>query len=257
MKHSEIIAHRGASVDAPENTLASIREAWTQGANNVECDVRLSRDGVVILLHDDNLLRTTGINQSSLKCTYAEIAALDAGSWKGPRWCGEKVPTLHDALEATPPGKRWTIEIKGGLALVPYLCEELKRACACGWVSWKQIDVISFDFAALLAIRMKLPDVRIMYLVSHWKAAPNPLLDDIITLCRAAGLHGVSLHYPHLTGPEVVEKIHAAGLLCATWTVNEIDLVLRFRHWGVDLITTDLPGVMLRAVRELQGSETA
>lgn len=148
-----IVAHRGASHDAPENTLAAFREAWAQGADNVECDLRISKDGAVIVLHDETLLRTAGISKRPQELDFDELRQLDAGSWKGPEWCGERISALRDLLQITPPGKRWTLEIKGGMAMVPMLARELQHAVGCGWVGWQQLDVISFDYAALLYLR--------------------------------------------------------------------------------------------------------
>src|SRR5580698_8356847 len=101
----EIIAHRGSSFEAPENTLAAVNLAWRQRADAVEIDVHLSRDGRLVVIHDSNTRRTTGVNRKVARQTLAELHALDAGRWKGLTWLGEKIPSLEEVLASVPPGK--------------------------------------------------------------------------------------------------------------------------------------------------------
>ena len=122
-KTVEIVGHRGASYDAPENTLASIRLAWQQQADAVEFDVWQSKDGQIVLLHDKDTKRTAGVEGKVDERTYAELSRLDVGSWKSPEFAGEKIATLSEALKLTPAGKRVFIEVKCGPEVVP----ELKR----------------------------------------------------------------------------------------------------------------------------------
>src|SRR5262245_65624278 len=109
----EIIAHRGASHDAPENTLAAVRLAWEQGADAVEVDVQLSKDGKLVVIHDDNTKRSGGFARKVRAQTLDELRRLDVGRWKGKRWAGEKIPTLDVVLEAVRSeerrvGKEWS-----------------------------------------------------------------------------------------------------------------------------------------------------
>ena len=103
----EIIAHRGASYDAPENTLASMRLGWEQKADSNELDVYLSKDGQIVLLHDATTKRTAGKDKPVIEQTVEELRTLDAGSWKGTQWAGEKIPTLAETLQILPEGKRF------------------------------------------------------------------------------------------------------------------------------------------------------
>ena len=97
---SYIIAHRGASFDAPENTLAAFRLAWDEGADGVEGDFMLTADGQIVCFHDVDTQRVAGTARSSSESTFAELASLDVGSWKGARWRGERIPSLADVLPA-------------------------------------------------------------------------------------------------------------------------------------------------------------
>src|SRR5688572_30548440 len=111
-----IVAHRGASFEAPENTLAALRRAWELGAESSEIDVRLSADGAVVLMHDDTTERTGAVDRAVRDQTLAELRALDVGAWKAPGYRGERIPTLAEALDATPPGRMLFVELKTGAA---------------------------------------------------------------------------------------------------------------------------------------------
>src|SRR5438477_1876233 len=92
----EIVAHRGESADAPENTLAAFRLAWERHDDAIELDVHLTADGQLIVCHDPDTRRTTGVKKVIKETPLAELRELDAGRWKGPQWAGEKLPTLDE-----------------------------------------------------------------------------------------------------------------------------------------------------------------
>src|SRR5438445_6957075 len=108
----EIIAHRGASYDAPENTLASVKLAWEQKADAVEIDVHLSKDGSIVVIHDANTSKVAGVRKRVSDQTLAELKGLDVGRWKGPKWASERIATLDEVLATVPERKRLFIEIK-------------------------------------------------------------------------------------------------------------------------------------------------
>ncbi|HSG69711.1 MAG TPA: glycerophosphodiester phosphodiesterase family protein, partial [Planctomycetaceae bacterium] len=107
----EIIAHRGASYDAPENTLASVNLAWEQNADAVEIDIWLTSDNQIVLMHDKTPKRYGGPDTLVSEMTLEQLRALDVGAWKDPRWKGEKAPLLSEVLPLVPAGKRLFIEI--------------------------------------------------------------------------------------------------------------------------------------------------
>ena len=108
----EIVGHRGASHDAPENTLAAIRLAWEQGADAAEFDVYLSKDGKIVVIHDKDTKRVAGVDRPVVGQTLDELRRLDVGKWKAPKFAGEKLPTLNEMLATVPAGKRVFIEVK-------------------------------------------------------------------------------------------------------------------------------------------------
>src|SRR4051794_3938882 len=99
----EVIAHRGASHDAPENTLAAIKLAWQQEADAAEFDLHLSRDGKLVVIHDADTRRVAGVDKRVAEQTLAELRRLDVGAWKGPRFAGERIATLEEVLATVPP----------------------------------------------------------------------------------------------------------------------------------------------------------
>ena len=108
----EIIAHRGASHIAPENTVVSANAAWENGADAVEVDIYLSADGKIMVIHDSTTKRTTGSDYKVGETDSGILRSLDAGSWKGTEFAGEKIPFLEEIIETVPRGKRLYVEIK-------------------------------------------------------------------------------------------------------------------------------------------------
>lgn len=245
LRAAQIVAHRGASYDAPENTLASARLGWEQGADAVEVDIHLSRDGYLPVLHDPNTKRTTGRDAAIKDLTLEEIRALDAGTWKDARFAGEGIPTLDQVIALLPAGKRLFVELKTGPEVVP----ELARCLARTGMSGSTVTIISFNYETLLEVRRQLPDYPTQYLVSYRvpdpkapPAKPQPTLDEVIAQARAARLTGLDLRHTWPLTPEDVARIRAAGLELHVWTVDDPAIARRWIGLGVDSITTNRPG---------------
>lgn len=238
----EIIAHRGASHEAPENTLASFNLGWAQGADAGECDIHLTRDRQLVVIHDEDTRRTTGVAGRIAGRTLAELRALDAGRWKARRWAGEKIPTLAEALATIPRGKRLFIEIKSGPETVPVLARLLKRSR----LPLKRVVIIGFSLPVMTLAKRALPKVAV-YLgadtrhVGRRRVWTTPV-EELIALAQAAKLDGLDVD---ATGPidaAFVARIHGAGLKLFVWTVNTAARARRLAAAGVDGITTDKPG---------------
>jgi glycerophosphoryl diester phosphodiesterase len=241
----EIVAHRGASYDAPENTLAAHLLAWEQGADLVETDVHLTRDGELIVIHDKTTPRTTGRPGVVAELTLAELRGLDAGTWKDPRFRGERLPTLDEQLMRIPAGKRMLVELKVGPEVVPALARSLARCGATPAI----VTLISFNAATLREIRRTLPSYRTLYLMGYKAPAPGdpkakapPRIEDVIVEARAAGFTGLDLQYTWPLTPADVARIRAAGLELHVWTVDDLDVARRWIGLGVASVTTNRPG---------------
>jgi len=238
----EIIAHRGASHDAPENTVASSKLGFQQKADGVELDVYLAKDNSLPVIHDATTKRTTGVDGKIKEMTLAEYKKLDAGTWKNAKYAGEKIPTLDEMLETVPKGKKMVIEIKDkDVAIVPPMIESVKRMK----MTPKDALFISFNYPVLLATKKALPEYTALYLASYkpdkTTGEVKPTLDELIAQAKEAKFEGLNLDYKWPIDEAFVKKIHGAGLKFYVWTVNDAEVAKRLVAAGVDGITTDRP----------------
>lgn len=234
-----IIAHRGASHDAPENTLAAVRLAWEQGADAVEIDVHLTRDGRLAVIHDPDTQRTAGEARVIAEAGFADLRRLDVGRWKQPCFAGEGIPALEDVLALVPAGRRLFVEIKAGVAAVAALQRALAAAPP---LRAAQLAVISFDLEVAAAAKRALRDREVCWIADSGAEAPRATLDDIIADARAAGLDGVDLEAGWPLDRARVQQIHALGFQVYVWTVDDAPVARRAAAAGVDGITTNRPG---------------
>lgn len=245
----EIVAHRGASYDAPENTLAAFKLAWEQKADAIEVDVYLTKDGQIIVLHDKDTLRTTGVKYLPAEKTLAELRALDAGAWKAPQWKDERLPTLAEVLATLPEHGRIFIEIKCGAEILP----ELRRVITASGKKNEQISIIDFTFDTLVKARPLFPGIELLFLhggthdkktgVRHY-----PDIEELAGKAQQAGLDGLDLSRTFPITAEAVAKVKARGLKFAVWTVNLPEDAIRLTAAGVDAITTDRPAFLREAL---------
>jgi glycerophosphoryl diester phosphodiesterase len=230
-----VIGHRGASADAPENTLAAFRRCWDAGVNWVETDVQPTGDLVPVLFHDDDLDRTTDGTGPLRSTGIVELSALDAGGWFDPSFAGEPVPTLHATLSALPPEGRVMLEIKGPHAPADLIAElAVIRATGSSGRVWP----ISFEIEVLRELRTAIP--------TGWfgvnREEPD---DDPVAVCRE--LSAASYHPDHrivLDRPGIVQTLHAAGISVVVWTADDPDSWSALPAAGVDGIITNTPAAL-------------
>ncbi len=249
-----IIAHRGASAVAPENTLAAVRAAWEMDADAVEIDVRCSADGRAVVIHDARTRRTTGVNLRVAAATLAQLQALDAGRFKAVRWTGERIPALREVLAAVPPGKRLVIELKAGPELLVPLHEDLSASLADGALRPAQVVLIAFDRELALLAKARLPAVSVLWLGDPRRRGvrlrPTRLVRRMAAEARELGLDGLDLFAHRCLNARLVAEIHALGLQLFVWTVNRPRVFARLLRAGVDGITTDRPDAMRRLLQK-------
>lgn len=240
----EIIAHRGFSGRAPENTLGAFNLAWESGADACELDVYLTADGKTAVIHDKDTKRTTGETMDVAASTQAQLTSLGAGAWKGPQWAAEKIPTLEQSLATLPRGKkRFFIEVKCGAEIVP----ELKRILEPMKDRADQLAIIAFKREAAAEAKKALPWIKVYRLASGKTKDKKPTdLAQLIADTQADKLDGLDLSQADFPWDEaMVRQIRAAGFGLYVWTVNKPQDVRRFARLGIDGITTDDP-VMAR-----------
>jgi glycerophosphoryl diester phosphodiesterase len=237
----EIIGHRGASHDAPENTLASVNLAWQQDADAVEIDVFLSRDGRIVALHDKTTKRLAGVDRPVSAQSFDELRKLDVGRWKGERFAGEQIPALAEVLATIPEGKRLFIEIKCGPEIVP----ELQRDLEAAGTSPQQTAVISFSLDTVAAVKRALPKLDCLWIVElepdERTGRLTPEVGELIDRAQSAGLDGLDIGNTPPVDREFVSTVKAAKLGLYVWTVNDAAAARRLRDLGVDGLTTDRP----------------
>lgn len=235
----EIIAHRGSSAKAPENTAAAVRQAWQENADAVEVDVHISKDGAPVVLHDADTLRTTGIRGLVSKLTAAELRQLDAGSWKNPVFAGEKIPLLEEILAIGPPHRRFFVEIKTGPETVPTLA----RCVAASGLSPRQVVLIAFDLETVTAAKHSLPEHAALWIVPRQRFSRSSVpIETILSRAQAAGADGLDLAHQWPLDRTRVGQIRSEGLSVWAWTVDTAPLARRLCAAGVDGITTNRPG---------------
>lgn len=237
-----IIGHRGAAKAAPENTLAGMREAKRQGAAWVEFDAKLTADNQVILLHDDLVDRTTDGTGAAARMTFAEIRALDAGSWLAPAFRGMQVPTLAETVrELLGLGLNCNVEIKPCPGREQVTAELVMRELQRLWPAHLQKPLISsFAYDSLQVAHQLAPEFPRAVLVEDvpetWQA-----------LCE--GVEAIALNPWHkaLTreGTRAVKK---AGYKVIAYTVNETPRARELFDWGVDAVFSDVPGMLIQAL---------
>jgi glycerophosphoryl diester phosphodiesterase len=222
----QLIAHRGASYDAPENTVASARLAWAQHADALEVDVHLTRDGRLAVIHDPDTQRTGVVRHIVAEATLAELQQLDVGGWKDVRFSGEKIPSLEEIFAIVPAGKRVFVELKGGPESVPPLqrCVRSLEDNGAGFMP-AQVAVIAFDLETAVAAKRGLPAHEVCWLADHGAEAPRATLQEIADTARREGLDGVDVDHRWLHDGKVVQQIRVNGFKVYVWT----ETILRSR----------------------------
>lgn len=232
------IGHRGARALAPENTLAGLRAGIQAGADGVEFDVQRTRDGHLVLFHDDDLARITGVRGLVVKNTLAQLRELNAGGYFGPQYADEMIPTLDEAIDSLPRDCFLNIEAKRKKLLSDGLEAGIAEAVRRHNL-YDRVIVSSFNPAALWRVGRR--DRRISLGLLYETGMPF-LLDSgwPRTFLRLGALH------PSwgMVTPEFVQETHARGQRVFTWTVNEPEDMQLMIDAGVDGIITDRPDLL-------------
>lgn len=259
----EIVGHRGASEDAPENTLESLKLAWEQGAFAAECDIIRTRDGKLVLMHDDSTKRTAlgGVDLLVEQTDWSDLEKLDVGCWKSEKWKGVKIPLLEDVLRAIPDGKHLCIEVKTGktnLGADPRVIDALEVLMETEKISPEKITFICFDHAFLNRLKIRLPRYNAYYLTTFvafpgtWPEVRNEAeLEMHIRKALENGIDGLDMENSSVITKEWVNKIHDKGLKIAIWSYGKDDTLVnarRYRDINVDFITTNMPAKVLHGL---------
>ena len=244
-----VIAHRGGSKLAPENTLSAFKNALKLGVDMVDIDVHLSKDGELIVMHDFSIEKTTDGVGEIKNLTLEELKKADAGSWFDSRFTNERIPTLGETLALINSDKILFIEVKGGNSVYPGIEEkvvdEIKKYKALKWVIVK-----SFDLNSILRIKKLYPELSTFYL------SGNNFEKDYISIQNNSSeakeikrnFDGIAMHFSKLDA-EKVETIKNYGLKVFTYTVNEKNDLQKVISLKVDGIVTDAPDILIELLQ--------
>lgn len=253
-----VIAHRGSSAQAPENTLPAFQLAWEQGADGIEADFQLTKDGHIVCLHDKDTKRLAGQPLNVAAATLEELRQFDVGSiqpqaaeralrsWNGDKYKGVRIPTIAEVFSTVPRGKKIFIEIKCG----PEIIDPLLRELASSGLTHEQVVVICFDSAVLKSLKERDPKWRTGWLCSFEKRANGkPRLAPAQILKTLKEINALAL----MSGGGEVDKdlldtIRTAGIEHYVWTINDPKLAAAYRAQGADAIITDVPAEMRAAL---------
>jgi len=254
-----ILGHRGASAVAPENTLAAFSRAFRDGAEGIEFDVRLSRDGVPVVIHDSSLRRTALIDKLVSDMTSKELQNIDVGSWfTGDRremretspdadYSSERLPALADVLQLfTANAGLLYIEMKSdadeGAKLATAVVKSVRESKIAG-----QVVVESFDLPAIAEIKRIDSWIRTAALFEPKLSRPISTIRRLkmVDLALRARADEIALHHT-LAGASVVEKARECGLETVVWTVDDPQWLERARFLGIKALISNDPATMVR-----------
>ncbi|MEM9083968.1 MAG: glycerophosphodiester phosphodiesterase family protein [Planctomycetota bacterium] len=273
-----VIAHRGASVEAPENTVPAIRRAWKREADGVEIDIHLTRDNRLAVIHDGDTGRVAKVALPVATSTLAQLQSIDVGRWKKKRYVGRRVPSLDQALAFVDREKWAFLELKSGPRIAPFFVRELARLGRFD----SRLMICSFKLETLAAVRDEIVRQGIDFPVENQKLptnAPrataqrwgrgglgwicglaevealrhNSERETMFWRAESAGCSWLSLHHSRAIEPSFVSDASKHGFRIACWTVDKEQEATRLARVGVHAVITNDPkktGPYVKAVRK-------
>eukprot|EP01029_Cantina_marsupialis_P010413 TRINITY_DN237633_c0_g1_i1.p1 TRINITY_DN237633_c0_g1~~TRINITY_DN237633_c0_g1_i1.p1 ORF type:complete len:256 (-),score=25.26 TRINITY_DN237633_c0_g1_i1:262-1029(-) len=235
----KIVAHRGESFDAPENSLSAVNMAWERGARIVEIDIHLTADNEIAVIHDNHTGRVGDRKLFVKKTSLQELKEVDVGIKKAITFKGEKIPSLNEVIETVPLGAKLVIEIKCGKNIIKPLVQLLENSA----LKNHQIEIISFHLDVLGLMKKEAPQYKTLWLLDldyylpHWLLYIRP--KKIIKKIKENGLDGVNVWAGKIINKSFVKAFQKEGFHFYVWTVNELDEAERVLGYGIDAITTD------------------
>ena len=242
-----IVAHRGASYDAPENTIPAFELAWKKNADAIEGDFYLTKDNQIVCIHDKSTKRYCRQNLDVAKSTFDQLRRLDVGTYKNPKFRDTRIPSIQEVLATVPEGKKIYVEIKCGPEIIPELQKQLKAS----GLKPKQIVIIAFNSNVIKKIKSSNPEYKAYWLTSfkEKKGKLSPTVDQALATLREIRADGISTNHKDLT-QKFLSAVKQKGFEFHVWTVNEPDVAKRVQAWGVQSITTDRPALIGKSISE-------
>jgi glycerophosphoryl diester phosphodiesterase len=245
-KEFMIIAHRGESYDAPENTLASINLAWKRDADAVEIDVQLTKDEKIVLIHDKTTLRTGGTYKRIAQNNYDELLKIDVGKLKDTKWKDEKIPLLDEVIDTIPKHKILFVEIKTGKRII----KPLQKLTDKKNFNPSQIKFIGFNITTMKLLKEAFPDIGVYWIVEGKNYRSKDNLKETISKCKSAKLDGLDVQARKYLTNDVIHSVKNSGLRIYTWTVDDPQRAKQLRFNGIDGITSNRAGWLKNKLKE-------
>lgn len=240
-----VVAHRGASRDAPENTLPAFELAWKQGADAIEADFHLTSDGQLVCIHDPDTKRVTGVSKKVSESSFAELRALDAGAWFKPAWKGTRLPTFAEVAATVPATGRFYVEVKAGVESPAVIVREINAS----GLKPSQVVIISFSAGVVKECKKLAPGIKAFWLSSFKDASPlDPSADHVLATLREIKADGFSSKADKRIDAAFIAKVRDAGFEYHCWTVDNPEVARRFLKLGAGSITTNRPGFLREAL---------
>ncbi len=238
-----IIAHRGASHDAPENTMSAFKLAMKQGADGIESDFYRTSDGQIACIHDKDTERICGKKLMVVNTSLADLRALDVGSWKGTRWKGERMPTIEAVLESLPAGKKVFLELKSSVEIVGPMAKAIESSS----LEPEQIVIISFHADAIAECKKQMPHIKALWLCGYEKQKDGhftPEVEEVAATLKRIRADGFNSEaQPEHFDEAFIKRLRKLGCSeFSVWTVDDPKVADYYARLGAWSITTNRPG---------------
>lgn len=234
----KIFAHRGCSFTAPENTIASLSESLKLDIDGSEIDVRSTKDGIIVLMHDETVDRVTDGTGKVKDLDFSYLRELDAGSWKNVKYAGEKIPTLIEALDICKDSNQDTlIDIKDR-GISKQVIDIVKTKSM-----QDKVILITSSLDVIKQIKEIDPKIRCGWICENFPRylfSKNAKMKWIHKQVRKHNIELLDLKYTFLS-EKVISQFHEKGVEVWAWTVNEQEIMEALMNWDIDAITTDRP----------------
>ncbi|MBT3480584.1 MAG: glycerophosphodiester phosphodiesterase [Opitutales bacterium] len=235
-----VFAHRGFSLEAPENTMAAFRLGWQSGASGVECDVHLTADSKIVCIHDYDTGRVSDRKIKIAESDWSELASLEVGEWKDSKWKGESIPRLRDLLAAIPEDKVLVIELKCGPEVVAPLVGLIDESGR----DQESLLVISFNEKSLVELKRVRSTLNAYWLSDldvHEDGLIKPSIAEILDTLDRLGVDGFGGQSGEGISQSLVDALDAKGYALNVWTVDDAEEVRRMKRIGVTSVTSNDP----------------
>lgn len=243
IKRPIIVAHRGASRHALENTIPAFKLAWEKGADAIEGDFRLTKDGHIVCVHDGDTKRIAGKKLVVAQSTFKELRNLVLGYTDEEETEKILIPTIEEFLATVPDKtKQVYIEIKCGVTIIPKMLEAIKNS----GLKDNQITIISFNTEVIRQFKKKAPQYKYNWLCSLKRdenGTLNPSLDKVLETLDKIGANGFSSSANNINR-KFIESIISKEYEYHVWTIDNVRTAQKFNNWGVSSITTNFPKII-------------